>query len=435
MNETKGRLLNRKTQSGQVIILMAFGMIALLAVLGLAIDGGRLYYLERDAQNASDAAVMAATYALCTGADPAAVVQAGMNAAQNNGFFNDGTTMTVTVRQPTAGTLSSPLPVSTFQEVIISAEIPSYFIHLVYGGDLAVTTYALGHCSAPTWNPAVDGRAVLATATCAECGQVIHLTGSDLVIDGGLGANGGIMYNPSGAPPVCVTGPDDPTGCIGVIGPTDFYPDGGSCEFKGKDQYLTDGPNSLAGPFSVPELYHIDDYRPGGVYAEAAKADNNRYAYIVGDFAHINTSDTSQMPGTAESISIKAWFERGGLLFVEGNIDKVRFHTGLTLTMVASGTIDIKDFEGMVSYTPDHLMIFTTASNSCGDVLLSTSGTAGWDGVIYTPNGGAEVPGNSATAIGAIIARTVKIPGSHLFIDYRYDYLPVVGSPSIEVVE
>ncbi|MBK8028375.1 MAG: hypothetical protein IPK17_02470 [Chloroflexi bacterium] len=38
----------------------------LIGALGLAVDGGGLFFLQRDAQNAADAAAIAGAYARCT---------------------------------------------------------------------------------------------------------------------------------------------------------------------------------------------------------------------------------------------------------------------------------------------------------------------------------------------------------------------------------
>lgn len=51
----------RRAKSGQAAIVIALAMIALIAILGLAIDGGSMYAQKRTAQNSSDAAAIAAT--------------------------------------------------------------------------------------------------------------------------------------------------------------------------------------------------------------------------------------------------------------------------------------------------------------------------------------------------------------------------------------
>src|SRR3990172_5514969 len=74
-------------QSGQTIVMMAFLIIGLVAALGLAIDGGRLFLARRDTQNAVDAAILAATHALCTGRDP---IPAGIQAPAKKGLTHNG---------------------------------------------------------------------------------------------------------------------------------------------------------------------------------------------------------------------------------------------------------------------------------------------------------------------------------------------------------
>jgi hypothetical protein len=53
-------------ERGQVLIIMVFGMIVLLIVAGLAIDGGTVFMERRHAQNAADAAALAGTRMLAT---------------------------------------------------------------------------------------------------------------------------------------------------------------------------------------------------------------------------------------------------------------------------------------------------------------------------------------------------------------------------------
>jgi hypothetical protein len=50
---------SRRTETGQVLVILTFGMIALFGIAALAIDGGMLYADRRVAQNAVDASVMA----------------------------------------------------------------------------------------------------------------------------------------------------------------------------------------------------------------------------------------------------------------------------------------------------------------------------------------------------------------------------------------
>lgn len=413
-------LTGRRAQSGQVIILMAFGMIALLAVLGLAIDGGRLFFLERDAQNASDAAVMAATYALCTGGNP---VSAGLAAAAENGFTSDGTT-TVTVNSPPSRTLPVSAPPETFAEVIITDEIPSYFIHLVYGGDLAVTTYALGHCIAG-WDATNNGGAIMAiNSQGCSCQNACSVTVSDNDIYGNILCNGEVQSQ----------GSDHD-----VYGYIDYM-----CNYNANNMNLdpaTDNPTLRDERFEVPEFYHIEDYRPGGLYFQKAQADGMLW-YFAGTGNHqINLNRSAQ----------RARFAQGGLIYSEGNLQILGSgtHTA-TVTIVSEGSINISANTNLMAHpaysTPGSqptpvggLLLFTAVDgggcNSSSNYSITYSSTSTiWQGVIYAPKANVDFSNSRSFGRGAIIADTVSISGSDNEIHYDPSFLPPMP-PSIQLEE
>ena len=97
--------LFKRTEKGQAIFLIVFGLVAMMGFTALSIDGGRLYSERRTSQNAADTAAFAAALAIIdeTGAlsdDQAAADAAGLARALSNGFDNDGTTNWVTVNYP-----------------------------------------------------------------------------------------------------------------------------------------------------------------------------------------------------------------------------------------------------------------------------------------------------------------------------------------------
>lgn len=394
---------SRRFQSGQVIILMAFGMIALLAVLGLAIDGGRLFYLERDAQNASDAAVLAATYALCTNGD---AVLAGENAAADNGFVDNGSTVTVTINNPPTKPLTSTLPASSFAEVIITSQIPSYFIHLVYGGDLAVTTYALGHCI-PGWDPDNDGGAMMSTNDDCSCQNACSITVSDNDITGNIRCNGEVKSQ----------GADHD-----INGYIDYR-----CNFDANNLSLspsTGNPELLAEPFELPEFYKIEDYRPTGDAALAAGA--NYWALTGGGNHQINLNRSADATR----------FAAGGIIYADGNLQIIGSgtHTA-TITIVAEGDISINADSNLTAYDNGLLLYSGTTSgcNSSGGISYSSTNTV-WFGVIYAPHTRVSLSNAHSLGRGAIIGDTISISGSDNEIIYDPSYLPPIP-PSIEVTE
>lgn len=60
MQTTPNRPTERTAKKGQSIIIIALAMFVLLAIIGLAVDGGSTYAQRRNAQNAADAAALAA---------------------------------------------------------------------------------------------------------------------------------------------------------------------------------------------------------------------------------------------------------------------------------------------------------------------------------------------------------------------------------------
>jgi Putative Flp pilus-assembly TadE/G-like len=206
----KNAKMGSSLQSGQVIILVAISMIALLGMAGLAIDGGRLLFLRRDAQNANDAAVLSSVFALCTGGTEAQVIAAGEATASANGF-TDNVEQTIVVVDPDPAGLPSDACAECSVAVTITRDIQPYFIQLVYSGQLEVTTYAVGTCT-PDSVPVDDDTdnngipdadepqlaAFWGGAPTGACNQpAVDLAGSDIIIKGNIHSNSDIDMNPS----------------------------------------------------------------------------------------------------------------------------------------------------------------------------------------------------------------------------------------------
>lgn len=79
------------SQQGQALILIAFGIVALIGFTALAVDGGRVFSDRRNAQNAADTAAMAAALDEVYSAYQTTVgyEQAGLSRAADNGYQND----------------------------------------------------------------------------------------------------------------------------------------------------------------------------------------------------------------------------------------------------------------------------------------------------------------------------------------------------------
>lgn len=90
----------QQKERGQAIVIMAFAILALGAIVGLAIDGGRLYALRRQAQNAADAAALAATRELALLISQCASGSSSDNTRVNQGLLEYARLNNVEYGQP-----------------------------------------------------------------------------------------------------------------------------------------------------------------------------------------------------------------------------------------------------------------------------------------------------------------------------------------------
>lgn len=182
----------KDAESGQAIVLIALFMVVLMGFTGLAIDGGGLFFMNRDAQNATDAAVLAAAYAKCMNGD---ITTAALAAARENGFDNNGDSNVVIVREE-GNVLDIPSGMSSngLVQVEIQADKPSFFIQIVYPGPLSVQARATAYCDQGRNTSNLVG--FLATG---ECNDGISLTGNGMTFTGSAHSNGEVKIQPGGA--------------------------------------------------------------------------------------------------------------------------------------------------------------------------------------------------------------------------------------------
>lgn len=90
-------------EGGQVLVIFALALVAIVAMTGLVLDGGDTFVQKRDMQNASDAAAMSGGYAYANGANSAAVVAAARATAAENGYVHGSDSVVVDVSMDAPG--------------------------------------------------------------------------------------------------------------------------------------------------------------------------------------------------------------------------------------------------------------------------------------------------------------------------------------------
>jgi hypothetical protein len=124
-------------EAGQAIPLVAIGMVALLACLGLGIDFGYLRFVRREMQTAADAAALAGAMEHSYGD----VTSAAKAASAQNGFIDGQSGVTVTVSNPPAdGPHASN---ASYVEVGVSQQQPLFFAKIFNATPPTLTTRAV----------------------------------------------------------------------------------------------------------------------------------------------------------------------------------------------------------------------------------------------------------------------------------------------------
>ncbi len=375
---------------GQAIILIMLVMVGLIGFTALAIDGGELFFLQRDAQNAVDAAIVAGVYALCADQDP---VPPAMQAAAANGFDDADDDIIVVVENPYQGSDSR-------LRVTITADKPARLIQLVYQGPLQVQVTASGYCEGGgDWT---EIGAMFAGGV--GCGGGLNFSGSNVVIEGGIHGNGGVHLTGSSGD---LIGDVEAAGGFQPADPGDTYTITGT----------VDGNADVVTP---PEIWDIDDFKLGGTYAQIAQA-NGQYYHFTGN---INKQNLVYDGGDLAK----------GIYFVEGNIafqsaDAFKDKDTAGITWVATGTINLAPADVLMSpYSAAGLPPMPLAfANNEPDAPLCTvnkgitiaSSSADFLGVLYAPNGLIKISLSEGQSLdGALVSYVLDVSGSSFEIHF-----------------
>jgi Putative Flp pilus-assembly TadE/G-like len=430
INSALKRMLSAQNEDGQAIVLVALFMIVMLAMVGVAIDGGGLFLLWRDAQNAADTAALQAAYDRCTSASGTGWELVGLNAASINGFDNQNRN-TVTVDNQTVGTLG-------YTHVSIRAEKPKYFIQLVYPGPLEVRAEALVYCSKAVDFSDLPGAIALGDCTCPLVeGQQdydggkdrVSFSGANFSFTGGVHSNCDIDVNPGGGQNGGEFVGESPTatGSTNDHNKPITYP-------AGEDATTGNGAEPvLADPLGL----NIAMYAPGGeIYDNVAiKAFHNgdwNASGMVQGLHYVNGDASLKAP----TVSIGP---NGLTVVATGKIEGQR-PDDVTWRYYGWNGANTGDYgvaaEFESGYWP-YMLAFSTHDNTqtCqngmpGAQSAVTWGTSDHDaeldvlGVIYAPRGWINWSGNNLNGRGAMIGWGIDMSGSEISWIYEPNMLP-----------
>jgi hypothetical protein len=184
----------KSSERGQALVIIAVGMIALLALTALSIDGGNAYSDRRHAQNAADTSALAAALARIRGQD---IFSAGFSRAADNGYDNNGTTNTVEIHSPpTSGLYSCNGSVgwmvnpdtgeqtcNEYIQVFVTSHIKTWFAPLIGVPQVTNNVESVARAIEGGPRPIYGGHAV-ASMSPTDCKSVTFQGGAGLVLNG-----------------------------------------------------------------------------------------------------------------------------------------------------------------------------------------------------------------------------------------------------------
>ena len=175
-------------KKGQILVVFAISVVALMAFLGLAVDGGMVYVSRQNMQSAADAAALAAGYAKIKGRNNTLAAQ---GIASRNGYPDDPIG-SVVVNCPPDDPRFTSAACSEYVQVKITAKVNTFFIHLVYPGISQNSVEAIVHATPAHTD--IGGNNVVTAMSETACNA--------LIIDGGVHINvsgGGNVFSNSSA--------------------------------------------------------------------------------------------------------------------------------------------------------------------------------------------------------------------------------------------
>lgn len=420
--------IQRRAQSGQAIVLIALMMVGLLGMAGLALDGGSLLLLQRQAQKVADLAAMSAAIARCEGANDDTVRLRAFETAEAN--------------EVDRANVQVSFPSSTDTEVIVRLPKDPYFIQLVYDGPMTAQGRSVTRCSKSS--NSTNQFVLFATST--VCEDTMHFTSSRIDFEGEVWTNRNVQIN---------VGSGEIVGKVYYANEAKdrvqmWTPSIGANRLEGWQGVSVDGypppdwsnPNDNSGagiiqrpPQPAPLLFNIDDFRPpdGAIWKQIPP--ERRF--------HIQGADDWHWPGTGAPKELPT-SERGlleGLIFVEGSLGTqgggdfdARLGDGLTI--VATGNIrisgnniymkpywgDLQIMAGGGGYSPSNPTPDTLTGGTCsgGDHVQFNTANFIFEGLLYVPWGRIRIPVSSIMpSYGQIIAYTMHLNTGSTDIRYR----------------
>jgi hypothetical protein len=419
MSKLKGFWVDAEAAAGQAVILIAITLLAMLMMVGVAIDAGQVYSARRAMQEAADAAAYAGSITLYQGGNQSQAFTAATADATRNGFTHDGTTTWITVAQPTV----APFNTAEFIEVTIVRNVRTTLVP-AQSALTQVTVHAIAGANSLNNDYAII--ALTSTGAGAFTGGTanISLTGGGIMVNSsasGAASGSSGTWNitcPSANPcNVDVVGTATGTFPVAAIGAPKYY--GG---VRTSRPVIADPFAGYPKPSTTGMTLNPAGFGPGsntigqGIYTGSAISGKSlcHGIYILkgnGMGGDITVDTTSTDPSTGLACD--------GKVMVFNTTSTYPTSGGTCSTLSWTGNHDVTSLAPMTSGTYKGLVLYQDAACT-GDVQLgSTAFDFNVTGTVYVPNAAFRATGGHPNiAGGQIVAKTVDLGAATVTINF-----------------
>jgi len=395
---------NTNSEKGQALILIAFGIVALIAFTALSVDGGRVFSDRRNAQNAADTSALAAALAYMRDEN---YQTKGLERAESNGYANDADSTVVVQFCNVAGANCQGLPnnadPSQYVQVKITSDVPMTFARVIGRAMVTNNVEAIAKVVKPKVSAWFDGKALISTMTgCGGGGTANPFTA------GGNGTtvvnNSGIFVNSS-----CIPAFYD-NGTSNIV-----TTDEGVCVVGGIQSGVNGvNPPPVGGCGTQVDITQFEQPDPSS-YCSNPGTIVSKSGYYEATPGYFNRTGNNTFPDVSPAGILKL---TKGVYCLENGM-KVNAGWTLTTDLNGNGNHDA-DTEGVIFYVPDgdvtlnggatfnvhaatsgfpglNKYLFIIPLGNDADVSISGNSGSEFVGTIYAPASSCTVEGSGGT--------------------------------------
>jgi hypothetical protein len=371
-----------RSERGQILVLAALFGTALLALAGLAIDGGWFYVERRQAQNAADHAAQAATHILADGGTEATAEAVAIEYAEANGY---GSADVVVNIPPASGEFAG---LDDHVEVIISKDPTTFFIHTILSDAGGISARGVA-----TYEPLRAGHYAL-FAKSSNCGNAdtLEISGSNINVDGYTHANANVKI------------PGSSNDFVGEVTRQCGLNVGGS------DNTFDPAPPPAEGTRVFPVDFVYSDFP------------------CTMEFT--SDTDLSSVPAAWVNDNVNTNQLKPGVYCSTAKLTLSRSDVSGSVTLVAQQELSVSGSNFALTPYWNDVLLFTSSTSSSA---LDVNGSGGsFTGLIIAPNGNAKIQGSNNLSIrGSVLANTISVSGSDFSLTALEDISPTTGKISL----